>query len=342
ALRHKEADRVAIHDAPWFTTVRRWKKEGMPEFAEPQDYFNYEMETVHADTSFQFPAKVIEETSEYTITQGRYGEMRKNWKNQTSTPECIDSLVKDRKTWEEYKPRLSMNKTRFDWITAKGAYEKAREKGRFITFSGAAGYDYIQTVIGSERALIAIAEEPAWIKDMMKSIIDLLISVAEEWVSVFEFDGVFFYDDMGYRNASLFSPSAYREIFLPYHKRICDFFKGKGLPVILHSCGCVKGLIPMLIEAGFTCLQPVEVKAGMDLVELKKDYGDNIAFMGGIDVRKMSNPDPCVIEEEIRRKITVAKKGGGYIYHSDHSVPDDISFAQYRKVMELVLKYGAY
>ena len=342
ALSHKEADRIAIHDSPWFTTVRRWHKEGLPEYVEPQDYFNYEMEGIGADTSFQLSSKVIEETDDYTITRGSNGATYKNWKNQTSTPECVDFLIKDRKIWEEYKPRLAMNKTRFDWITAKNTYEKARDKGRFLTFSCAAGYDYIQTMVGSERLLIAIASEPDWVKDMMKSITDLVISAAEEIMSVFKLDGIFFYDDMGYRNASLFSPAAYKEIFFPYHKKAWGFFKSKSLPVILHSCGCVKGLIPMLIEAGLTCLQPLEVKAGMDLIELKKNYGEKLAFMGGIDVRKMRHPDPDVIEEEIKSKITFAKKGGGYIYHSDHSIPDDVSFEQYCRVMELVKKYGSY
>ena len=80
----------------------------------------------------------------------------------------------------------------------------------------------------------------------------------------------------------------------------------------------------------------------MDLIELKKTYGDVLAFMGGIDVRKMAADDPREIEEEIRTKITFAKKGGGYIYHSDHSVPDNVSFERYKYVIELVRRYGRY
>jgi uroporphyrinogen decarboxylase len=158
----------------------------------------------------------------------------------------------------------------------------------------------------------------------------------------FEFDGAFFYDDMGYRNGLLFSPESYRTLLKPAHTMVCDFFHDHGGKVILHSCGCVKALIPDLIEAGVDCLQPLEVKAGMDVVELKRQYGDDIAFMGGIDVRAMADPDPSVIEEEISTKIPVAKEGGGYIYYSDHSVPDNVSFQQYQHVMELVEEYGAY
>ena len=106
--------------------------------------------------------------------------------------------------------------------------------------------------------------------------------------------------------------------------------------------GRVSELIPGLLEAGLDCLQPVEVKAGMDLVELKKQYGDSLAFMGGIDVRCMADPDPTAIEQEIATKIPAAKKGGGYIYHSDHSVPDNVSFEQYQRTIELVHQYGTY
>ena len=64
--------------------------------------------------------------------------------------------------------------------------------------------------------------------------------------------------------------------------------------------------------------------------------------MGGIDVRAMAHPDPAVTEQEIASNIPVAKQGGGYIYHSDHSVPDNVSFEHYCQVLELVRKHGAY
>ncbi len=110
--------------------------------------------------------------------------------------------------------------------------------------------------------------------------------------------------------------------------------------VILHSCGRVKDLIPYFIEEGIDCLQPLEVKAGMDLIELKERYGDKICFMGGIDVRLMALNDWKPVEKEIKEKFGVAKEGGGYIYHSDHSIPKNVSFRQYKRVIELVKEYG--
>jgi uroporphyrinogen decarboxylase len=109
-----------------------------------------------------------------------------------------------------------------------------------------------------------------------------------------------------------------------------------------NSCGNVKELIPYFIEDGLDCLQPLEVKAGMNLLELKREFGDKLAFMGGIDVRAMANPDPRVIEKEISGKILEAKKNGGYIYHSDHSVPNNVSLKQYLRVIKLVQEYGTF
>jgi uroporphyrinogen decarboxylase len=129
---------------------------------------------------------------------------------------------------------------------------------------------------------------------------------------------------------------------MPSDQRLTEFFHAHDMPVLLHSCGNVKPLIPGLIEAGIDCLQPLEVKAGMDVVELKEKHGDEMAFMGGIDQRLMSHPDRSLIAEEIARKFEVAKQGGGYIYHSDHSVPVDVSFEQYKEVIDLVKKHAPY
>ncbi|MBS3762403.1 MAG: hypothetical protein KGZ25_03760 [Planctomycetes bacterium] len=156
------------------------------------------------------------------------------------------------------------------------------------------------------------------------------------------FDGGFILCDLGYRNGLLFSPHHYDEQLRPTFKKLVQYFKDEGLPVILHSCGCVKELIPRFIEDGLMCLQPLEVKAGMDVIELKREYGDRLAFMGGVDVRRMKESDPSIIEREIRNKIVPAKKGGDYIYHTNHSIPDNVSFQQFEHVLELVKEYGAY
>ena len=342
-LNHQEADRVPIHDSPWATTIERWKREGLPEDVSVEDYFGFEFGGVGADTSLRLPKETVEETEEYTVVKNENGALVRNWKSATSTPEMIDFTITDQKAWEENRPRMAMSRDRIDFEGSLETLHRERGKGRFVTLSFPIGYDKTQGICGSESLLMAMGMEPEWTRDMFSTGTELTLQCMEEMLGAgIDVDAVWFFDDMGYRNTSLFSPRMYREMLLPEHKRACDFCHQRKLPVILHSCGCVKGLVPDLIEAGFDCLQPLEVKAGMDVVELKKAYGERLAFMGGIDVRRMSMEDPKEIEHEIAEKIPIAMEGGGYIYHSDHSVPDDVSFERFQYVLELVKKYGTY
>jgi uroporphyrinogen decarboxylase len=358
-LDHKEPDRVAIHDAPWYSTIERWRSEGLPKDADLNEYFGYEMQFILPNFSPQYPGEIINEDDRYVIERNEFGAVVKNYKDHSTTPHFIDSPVKSREDWKELKKRLTVNDSRLvyyntfeemiypsrrkkaTWDELKKQYKKDYDKGYYLCYCGWLGYDMLQHYLGVERLLIVMLEDPLWAKEMFTKI-------AEYSIELHGFlekngiicDGAFFGSDMGYRNTSLFSPKCYKELLLDSDKMLCDYFHGKNMKVVLHSDGNIKNLIPFIIEAGFDCLQPIEAKAGMDLRDLKPQYGDKLSFMGGINVELMSQPDK--IEDEISSKVTVAKKGGGYIYHSDHSVPNSVSLSQYKNVLDLVKKYGSY
>jgi uroporphyrinogen decarboxylase len=139
----------------------------------------------------------------------------------------------------------------------------------------------------------------------------------------------------------LFSPRVYRELLMPCHKKVSAFCREHNLPLLFHCDGDVHEFIPLIMESGFDCIQPLEVRAGNDVRELKRRYGNKIVFFGNIGVDAMSEGGKR-LEEEVRSKVTVAKEGGGYIYHSDHSVPPTVSLENYRRTIQLVREYGQY
>lgn len=342
-LNHREADRVPIHDSPWAATVDRWRSEGLPSGVSPDDYFGYEIAIFNADTSPRFPTEVLYEDEEYIVERNSFGGIRKNHRDYSTTPMIIDYPCKTKEDWNRIKPRLNADDYRVDWVSGLQSFHREYSRGRFIMYGAAVGYDKIQSYVASERLLKAIIREPDWVVDMYWTDAKLVMEMCERMIKGgFKFDGAFLYCDLGYRHGLLFSPKHFEEQLHPVFKELCRFFHNREMYVFLHCCGRVKDLIPFFIEEGIDCLQPLEVKAGMDLLELKDKYGDKMTFMGGIDVRLMALDDPKPIEEEIRRKITVAKKDGGYIYHSDHSVPKNVSFQNYKRVIELVKKYGKY
>jgi uroporphyrinogen decarboxylase len=343
ALAHREPDRVPIHDSPWAETIRRWHREGLPPEIPVEDYFGYEMCSIGFDASPMFEVKTLHKDDTYIIETTPYGGVRKNFRTYTSTPEILDWAIKSKEDWPAIKERLHPDVTRVDWVSVRNRYQRARSEGKFVVLSAAMGYDHLQCYVHSEQLLMALVEDPAWVREMAGTLARLILGMAEMMIAKgYEFDAAFLFDDRAYRNAPLFSPRTYRQVLFEWDKMLCDFFHSRRMPVILHSDGNLWPLIPHLIEAGFDCLQPLEVKAGMDVRELKRRYGDRLAFMGGINVMAMYDPDPRVIEEEVRSKLEVARVGGGYIYHSDHSVPPNVSFAQYQRVMELVSTYGQY
>jgi uroporphyrinogen decarboxylase len=346
ALRHDQPDRVPIHDGIWAETVRCWQKEGLPVEIPVEDYFGFELVSVGVDQSPLFKVKTLHKDHEYIIETTPYGGVRKNFRTYTSTPEIVEWKIKSKADWEHIKlrhyPDFVPDYARVDWITLRQRYQQARSEGKCIAFSAVTGYDQLQRYVKSEALLMLMLEDPAWFSDMVQTAAELIIRLAKLIIEAgYKPDVAFLYNDMAYRNGPLFSPKLYRRCIFEWDKQLCDFFHSHDMPVIYHTDGDIHLLIPHLIEAGVDCLQPLEAKANMDVRELKRQYGDRLAFMGNIDTRKMADPDPKVIEEEIRTKLEIAKIGGGYIYHSDHSVPPIVSFEQYRHVIELVKEYGS-
>jgi len=343
ALEHREPDRVPVHDSPWQATVDRWLSEGLPSGVSPADYFSYELAGFGADTSPQFPVEVLSEDDEYIVERNSFGGIRKNHRDYSTTPMIIDYPCKRREDWEKIKTRLEPSDYRVDWVSDLQDFHREKSRGRFITYNAAVGYDKIQSYVASQHLLKAVITEPEWVKDMYWTDAKLAMAMCDRMIKGgFRFDGAFLFCDLGYRRGLFFSPRHFLDQLHPVFRELCRYFHSHGMHVILHCCGRVKELIPYFIEEGIDCLQPLEVKSGMDLVELKEEYGNKISFMGGIDVRLMALNDPKPLEKEIREKVAVAKDGGGYIYHSDHSVPNNVSFQQYIRVIELIRKYGKY
>jgi uroporphyrinogen decarboxylase len=178
---------------------------------------------------------------------------------------------------------------------------------------------------------------------MYETTANLVISMYDIMVDGgYEFDLAYCVCDLGYTGGLMYSPKHFEQQLHRTFERLFLFFHSRGIPAILHTDGRVLDLIPYFIEEGLDGLDPLEVKAGMDLVELKDKYRDKLTFSGGIDARAMAADDPEVVGQEIKTKLRAAKEGGGYFFHSDHSIPNAVSFQQYQRVLELFFKYGRY
>jgi uroporphyrinogen decarboxylase len=338
ALDRKPVDVTPIAVSPWGATVERWRGEGHigPE-EDVAEHFGQDLCSggwLNSVVDLDFAGEVIEETDETVLSLDGNGATLRRHKLHDSTPEHVDFRVHDQATWNEFaRPHLlGVDRRRIPFEGYRGAKAYATEKQRFFCWAGVAPFEQMHPVCGHEYMLMGMALEPEWVKDMVNVFTDqtlnhLEILFAEEGVP----DGMFFYEDMGFKNRPFMSPAMYEEIILPGHKRLFDYAHSIGCKVIVHSCGYVEPLVPGLIEAGMDCLQAMEVKAGMDLPTLFGRFGDRIAFYGGVDVRCLISNDRKAIDEEMDRKILpVVQGGGGYILHSDHSEPPEVDYETMR------------
>ena len=132
----------------------------------------------------------------------------------------------------------------------------------------------------------------------------------------------------------------YRQMVKPFHARAAKWAHDKGIYARLHSCGDIMTLVPDIIDAGLDALNPLEVKAGVDSLKLKKKFGDKIVLHGGINAVHWKDADRIIAE--INEKVPVLKENGGYIFSSDHSIPNDVSLENMKLIVEAAKKAGAY
>jgi uroporphyrinogen decarboxylase len=221
--------------------------------------------------------------------------------------------------------------------------EKCQKENVFLTCAVIAAFDLMTPMCGHEYLLMGMALDPDWFQDMCEVYTTLNINLLE---ILFEQeglpDGMWIWDDLGFKNKPFMSPAMYKDLLFPAHQRLFQWAHSKGLPVIMHSCGYVEPLVPALIEAGIDCLQPMEVKAGMDLVKLKKAFGDQIAFMGGMDARTLVSYDLAAVQAELETKLPAAMQNSGYVLQVDHSVPYQVDYDTYKFFVEKGLAMGTY
>jgi len=343
-LRHQEPDRVPMVEIHfWPPTVERWRGEGLPADVHPEQYFELErIPRVGLDCSLQFEPELLEETDEWTISRDRDGAVHKRWKQQYATCAEVDQLVKTRDDWLAVRERLQPTADRIPRDMAE-RIAQMQEQGLFVTIQPAEPVWWTWRTLGMARAFMAMAGEPEWFEEMVATQTELQLELLRMALQTGATpDGVWYFSDFCYRNGMFFSQKMYRDLMLPYHRQVAEFCHANGLFLLLHCCGDVRELVPHLIDAGFDAIQPLEARCGNDVRIMKPLHGRRITLFGNMNMDVFATGDREAIRREVLSKLEAAMPGGGYIWHSDHSVPPTVAFDDYAYAVELTREHGAY
>ncbi len=203
-------------------------------------------------------------------------------------------------------------------------------------------HEFAADLMGTETLLLGIYDQPelvARIYSRVGELITHLFAVAAEapglgalWVG----------DDLAYTEGLFFAPDFIRAHIFPWYRQIADIARAHDLPLLFHSDGDIRPVLPDLADIGFDAIHPIEPKA-MDIAQIKRDWGDRFCLLGNVDLcYTLPRGTPHEVEEEVKLRIGQAGPGGGYCVGSANSVPEYVPVENYRAMVEAGFRYGRY
>lgn len=354
----------------WAGVLERWYEEGLPRHpqsprglapgagvkgegfpwrrSEPKDY------AVHAyfglDEGIEkidgewgpwppFEAEVLWEDDETVKRRDPDGSIVLVRKDSSSLPHVLEWPIKNRADWEQFKAeRLRIDisgRLPATWDEHVALYRN-RDWPLVIGGPFLGVFSSLRSLIGFENMMYLFFDDPQLIRDILSHLTALWLGLFEEVLGDTDVDYAYFWEDMSYKRGPMVSPRIFREFLLPVYQRINAFFRQHGIDVVLlDTDGDVWELIPLFLEGGVTGLYPFEVRAGMNVAEVRARY-PRLQMLGGIDKNALVQ-GPAAIDAELARVAPVVRTGG-YVPGVDHYVHPEVPWAHFKYYRERLVE----
>jgi uroporphyrinogen decarboxylase len=359
-LRHEEPDRIPVSDFFWGSFLERWRKEkGLPD--DTDIYIYYDLDWIVTIPNMDPHIKqfeILEETREEVIVRtGFEAIIRKKFADpmpeflrfETDTIEKAEAFEFD-DPWDERRffsagdnqiagvgDGFARNSP--PWIETVESWHPDFP----VYGSQCEANEYMTRLVGPENLLLWVGLYPERFGRFIERTNEFALECLKAQIKAADglIDGMVIWGDIAYRKDMFFSPDYWRRYYKPGLKAMVDVCHENGLPVIYHGCGNVSRVFEDFIEVGIDAYNPLEAKAGLDVVDLRREYGHRIGFCGNMNVIEWAECSQEELKAVVLRKLNAAK-GGGLVFQSDHSVPSNVSAENYEYVIDLVREYGQY
>jgi len=340
-MAYEPVDRAPYREfGAWPETIERWTQEGYdpgnpPDFG--TDHWDQQSGWFFPHPPFE--RQVIQEDDETVLHINDEGILMRERKDQplSSMPQFVRFPVETREDFRQFwhermQPDLGA-RLGPDW---KGKLSAYRQRDfPLIVIAGRWGgfFGPLRNLLGVENLCMMFYDDPAFVEEMMDADADLMIRVMDQVLDHTDVDGFGFWEDMAYKTGPLLGPALARKFMLPRYRRVVDHLRGRGVEwFALDSDGDISELIPVWIDAGINILYPFEVQCGMDVNQIRREYGRDLRLWYGIDKRALAQGRNA-IDAELAR-VAPLVRDGGYVPGTDHSLPPDVPFANYCYYME--------
>ena len=343
-LRYQPVDRVPDYEfGAWEQTIDRWHGEGLPEHL--TDYWGAIPEHFHTDDFRHgpnlglnvglcppFEHKVLEEKGDHIVVQDGDGAIAEMIRPElgASIPHYLQHSLATRADWERIRderldpatPERIPNDLD-DWCRDSLATHCPTQ------LSCGSVYGWLRNWMGVENISFAIAEDPEWVGEMMRHLTDLKLKLFEKLAGKCRIDLGLWWEDMCFNMGPLISPRWFQEYMVPEYQRATEFLRGEcGCEFHMLDCdGNINPLVPGWLESGINVMWPLEA-AHTDAYRIREEFGPKVALRGYFDKRALIAGREA-IDREFER-LGPLLEGGGFIPHTDHLVPPDVSWENYQ------------
>ncbi|MBN1836836.1 MAG: hypothetical protein JW820_13355 [Spirochaetales bacterium] len=356
ALSGNDLDRVPLTEIGiWPETILRWRQEGLPEGMTPHKYLGLDpIEFFSFDASLGLPETVLRECGDFRVYTDADGCTYKMFVDRPGAPQFLGASILSVDDWHAAKKSLRPELGRFESFRKEivfgqtlresqpDRYGRSRHRDLFTALVPVEPCWYYLRLLGEEEALANIALDPDFAGTVIAEYNDFTVEMVELILAAgYRFDALWVFSDLCFKNGMLFSPAFFVDKVLPHQRRLFDLARDNGMKVIFHCDGYVGQLLPLLMQAGIDCIQPLEVRAGNDIRRYIAEYSTDLSYMGNINMDILTTTKEA-IEQEVASKVLAAKDTRRYLFHSDHSVPDTVSLEHYAFAVQVARDAARY
>jgi hypothetical protein len=272
---------------------------------------------------------VIEETDQHVLSRDYLGRTCKLCKGTATIPLPLDFPVKSPDDWPRLKPFFTYRDDRIDWEAVDRA-GLLQQQGTLVRAEIPGGWDIARELMGEEQACLAYYTNPELMHDVLQTLTATSVRVLEQVTKRVVIDQLFVHEDMAGKSGPLIGPDHVRQFLAPYYRACWEVVSGRGTRLFnLDSDGNMMPLIDAFLDCGVNVMHPFEPAAGMDIVAVRKRYGNRLAILGGID-KHVLRRSKAEIDRELEYKMQPRLGRGGTVFGLDHRIPNGTPLESYR------------
>lgn len=310
-----------------------WRRQGATEDmirmkAFAFDYVPY-YQLGNLDSIHRKPDVILEDSEKYLVLIDHYGRIMKMSKATSTIPLPQTYPVETMDDWLKIKHMFEYSDERITDDDIEKA-KRLQAGGTLIKSEILGGFDILRELMGEVNCCIAFYEDEELIADILGTISETNVRVLSKIAKHLTIDQLSIHEDMAGKTAPLIGPNLVKQYLFPYYRASWDIVKESGTKLFCQdSDGNMNQLIDAFIDCGVNIFYPCEPAGDMDIVALRKKYGHQIAFRGGIDKHVLRRTkDEIKAELDYKMQPLMADEGG-IVFGLDHRIPNGTPLENY-------------